>query len=173
MHRTLHIAAFVFAGLGILAVGYSFRNFVVAPSVPATVATPLEEKTAVAPQQPAAEAVTARRPTAAPVASTPTPASGSQSAPATAPAPSASAAKPAAMSMTSVASHATAKDCWVVIDGSVYNVSSFISQHPGGARAIARVCGKDGTATFSSEGAHARTGAAESLAQFYVGSVAN
>lgn len=47
-----------------------------------------------------------------------------------------------------VQKHATAEDCWLVIDGKVYNVTAVIGQHPGG-EAILNGCGKDATQMFA------------------------
>ena len=33
----------------------------------------------------------------------------------------------------------------------VYDLTSYVSNHPGGASAIAAICGKDGTAAFSGQ----------------------
>lgn len=46
-----------------------------------------------------------------------------------------------------VATHNSAQDCWTIIDGSVYDLTSFIGQHPGGSE-ILRACGQDGTSLF-------------------------
>lgn len=67
--------------------------------------------------------------------------------------PEATGGEPGGITMAMVATHNTASSCWTVIDGSVYDVTSWISQHPGGARAITQLCGTDGTALF--EGQHA------------------
>ncbi|OXG35145.1 L-mandelate dehydrogenase [Cryptococcus neoformans Bt120] len=47
-----------------------------------------------------------------------------------------------------VQKHATRGDCWVIIDGMVYDVTDFVSQHPGGAEVILRNAGKDATRIF-------------------------
>jgi len=53
--------------------------------------------------------------------------------------------------MAQVAAHNQAADCWSVVDGKVYNLTSWISRHPGGPAVITSMCGKDGTALFDSQ----------------------
>lgn len=48
-----------------------------------------------------------------------------------------------------VAQHSTAEDCWTIVDGNVYDVTPFVSRHPGGLAAISQICGVDGTERFS------------------------
>lgn len=52
--------------------------------------------------------------------------------------------------LTDVATHSKAEDCWLVIEGNVYDVTPYIQKqiHPGGA-AILFGCGKDATAVFN------------------------
>jgi cytochrome-b5 reductase len=52
------------------------------------------------------------------------------------------------VSTTELAKHNNAQDCWLAIEGKVYNVTSFIPGHPGG-EAIVRGCGQDATAMFN------------------------
>merc|ERR1712110_481790 len=52
-------------------------------------------------------------------------------------------------SMEEVAKHTTKGDCWVVVAGQVLNVTSFLSQHPGGELAILTFAGKDATEEFN------------------------
>ncbi len=47
-----------------------------------------------------------------------------------------------------VAQHSTAEDCWTIVDGNVYDVTPFVSRHPGGLAAISQICGVDGTERF-------------------------
>lgn len=50
--------------------------------------------------------------------------------------------------LAEVAQHATAANCWMVLNSNkVYNLTAFISMHPGG-NGMASSCGKDGTAAF-------------------------
>merc|ERR1712023_587449 len=52
-------------------------------------------------------------------------------------------------SMEEVAKHTTKSDCWVVVAGQVLNVTSFLSQHPGGELAILTFAVKDATEEFN------------------------
>jgi cytochrome b involved in lipid metabolism len=72
--------------------------------------------------------------------------------------------------MADVSSHGSASSCWTTINGSVYDVTSWINQHPGGAEAILSLCGKDGTAAFTGQHNGDRRPAAE-LASFKIGTL--
>ncbi len=50
--------------------------------------------------------------------------------------------------MADVAGHNTKEDCWAAIDGGVYNLTSWIAQHPGGPDKIIGLCGTDATTAF-------------------------
>lgn len=54
-------------------------------------------------------------------------------------------------SMDDVAAHGAAGDCWTAINGSVYDLTTWVSRHPGGSSSIIRLCGKDGSAAFERE----------------------
>ncbi|PBK77212.1 cytochrome b2 [Armillaria solidipes] len=47
-----------------------------------------------------------------------------------------------------VAEHSTASSCWVIIKNSVYDVTDFLSEHPGGAQIILKYAGKDATLAY-------------------------
>lgn len=69
-----------------------------------------------------------------------------------------------------VAAHNSATTCWTIVNGKVYDVTSFIEKHPGGAARILKLCGKDGTAMF--EGQHEGDAKPEArLATFLVGNL--
>ncbi len=57
----------------------------------------------------------------------------------------------AGYTMAQVKVNNSAKSCWTVIDGFVYNLTSWISSHPGGAGAILFLCGTDGTNAFKAQ----------------------
>ena len=62
----------------------------------------------------------------------------------------------------------TSTDCWVAIDGGVYDLTMWIRSHPGGAGAITQLCGKDGTSQFlSMHGGQSRP--ASTLNSYYIG----
>lgn len=41
--------------------------------------------------------------------------------------------------------HATAGDCWIAIDGTVYDLSGYVDIHPSKHQEMEAYCGKDGT----------------------------
>lgn len=55
------------------------------------------------------------------------------------------------VSKASLAAHDTQADCWVAIEGGVYDLTSYVDQHPGGAQRILDLCGTDGTSTFTGQ----------------------
>lgn len=76
--------------------------------------------------------------------------------------------------LNDVSKHATSSDCWMAINGKVYNVTAYISQHPGG-REITEGCGKDASTLFNTqggEGAHSNVARSE-LQDLYIGDLTN
>jgi len=69
-------------------------------------------------------------------------------------------------SSSDVAKHNNSTNCWQIIDTKIYDVTSYISQHPGGPSIISG-CGKDATAMFDSVGDHASIQSL--LAKYYIG----
>lgn len=69
------------------------------------------------------------------------------------------------LSASEVSKHAKKSNCWMIIHGNVYNLTSFFS-HPGGT-AFVPFCGKDGTSPYEAQG---HSSAADALLkQFYLG----
>ena len=57
----------------------------------------------------------------------------------------------AGYTMADVKAHNTPTRCWTAIDGSVYDLTSWIASHPGGSSPIKALCGIDGTSAFTSQ----------------------
>lgn len=51
--------------------------------------------------------------------------------------------------LADVALHGDATSCFTAIDGNVYDLTAWISKHPGGQKAILGICGKDGSGAFN------------------------
>lgn len=49
---------------------------------------------------------------------------------------------------SSPSSTSSAESAWVVVDGSVYDVTEFLEDHPGGSKILLKNCGKDSTDAF-------------------------
>ena len=114
--------------------GEVVRGAYVAPTVSAT-PTPTPKPT------PSVSAT----PTPTPVV-TPTPTPTPTATPTSTPTPTV-----AGFTMTQVRANNTARSCWTVIDGVVYDLTKWISNHPGGSGAILFLCGTDGTNAFSAQ----------------------
>jgi len=50
-----------------------------------------------------------------------------------------------------IAKHNSESDCWMIIDAKVYNLTSYLGMHPGGAAPILPYCGKDGSQAFATK----------------------
>lgn len=53
------------------------------------------------------------------------------------------------LTMAAVEAHNTPQSCWAVIEGDVYDLTTWISAHPGGPDKISALCGTDATAQFT------------------------
>ena len=85
------------------------------------------------------------------------------------PSPSAkSTVKSGAISMATVKTHASASSCWAVVNGNVYDLTKWISEHPGGPGVIKAICGKDGSRSFNNQH-RGQANANAALAQFKIG----
>ncbi|KFK38164.1 hypothetical protein AALP_AA3G077400 [Arabis alpina] len=65
--------------------------------------------------------------------------------------------------------HSTSQDCWLLIDGKVYDVTKFLNDHPGGDDLLLLATGKDATREFEEVG-HSSS-AKTMLNEFYVGDI--
>ncbi len=86
-------------------------------------------------------------PTPEPIAPVPTPSTTPKPTPKPTPAP-----QPTGPTLADVAKHNVSSDCWIIVNGGIYDVTSFIPKHPGGKKAITRVCGTDATIAFETQG---------------------
>lgn len=100
------------------------------------------------------------------VAPTPTPSA--TASPEVVPTPSETAAEQSVLSLEMVAQRNTPEACWSVVNGSVYDLTAWIEQHPGGSGRIIGMCGRDATADFT--GQHGGEGGPASfLAEYLLG----
>lgn len=73
--------------------------------------------------------------------------------------------------LAQVAQHNSSASCYSVIGGSVYDLTSFVTKHPGGQSAIKSLCGVDGTSAFNAQ--HGGQGTPASvLIQYKIGVLA-
>ncbi|KAK4598868.1 hypothetical protein ACB098_03G193100 [Castanea mollissima] len=70
-------------------------------------------------------------------------------------------------SMQEASEHNTKDDCWVVIDGKVYDVTTYLDEHPGGDDVVLAATGKDATEEFEDAG-HSKS-AKELMETFCIG----
>jgi cytochrome b involved in lipid metabolism len=57
----------------------------------------------------------------------------------------------ASYTLAQVATHSSASSCWSIVRSNVYDLTSWIDQHPGGAEAILSMCGRDATTDFENQ----------------------
>lgn len=79
------------------------------------------------------------------------------------------------LTLSEVSKHNTENDCYMIVNSKVYDVTTYLPVHPGGASRIIQYCGKDGTAAFDTkggEGQHSNR-AGNDLSGLYVGDLAN
>lgn len=70
------------------------------------------------------------------------------------------------LTMADVEMNDSEESCWSVIDGQVYDLTDWISKHPGGASRIIQLCGTDGTSLF--QGQHVGSSGPESTLEGYL-----
>jgi cytochrome b involved in lipid metabolism len=73
--------------------------------------------------------------------------------------------------MATVKKHNKKTNCWTVVGKNVYKLTKYIKKHPGGAKRIVAMCGKNATAAFRNQ--HGSTGkAAAALKKYKIGVLA-
>jgi len=53
--------------------------------------------------------------------------------------------------LAQVAEHADANNCWSAVNGNIYDLTAWISPHPGGEDVILGMCGKDSSVAFNNQ----------------------
>ncbi|XP_072936925.1 cytochrome b5-like [Epargyreus clarus] len=76
-------------------------------------------------------------------------------------------AKDRTITLAEVSHHDTPRDCWVVIYDRVYDISTFLDEHPGGGDVMLEYAGQDASTAFRSSG-HSKM-ATKALERFLVG----
>ncbi|KAL4420114.1 hypothetical protein ABPG77_000285 [Micractinium sp. CCAP 211/92] len=56
---------------------------------------------------------------------------------------------PTGLTLAQVATHSSESDCWVAINGKVYDLTAWLPQHLGGVAVIAARCGQDASLLFN------------------------
>jgi cytochrome b involved in lipid metabolism len=73
------------------------------------------------------------------------------------------------INLSELSKHNKSNDCWVAIRGNVYDVSSYLDEHPGGADLILNYCGEDATSAYNNKGGEGRHSAnADSILNTYL-----
>jgi cytochrome b involved in lipid metabolism len=90
-------------------------------------------------------------------------------------APTGSSSTQKTYTVADVSSHSTYDNCWLIINNGVYDVTTFLGQHPGGASTITPYCGKEATNAFNTKDQGAGNGhssqATNMLADYIVGTI--
>ena len=60
----------------------------------------------------------------------------------------ASSGKNLVLNMSEINKHNKSTDCWMLISGNVYDITSFFGSHPGGSAVMAATCGTDATDAY-------------------------
>jgi cytochrome b involved in lipid metabolism len=94
------------------------------------------------------EVIRGARPTATPTPTVVAPSPTAKATPTPTPTPTAT---QAGYTMADVKKANTRAKCWSAIDGNVYDLTAWISAHPGGASAITFLCGIDGSNAFKAQ----------------------
>lgn len=77
------------------------------------------------------------------------------------------------LSLAEVARHASAQDCWMAIHGQVYDLSTYLPEHPSKPEIILPWCGKEATEAYQTKlkGRSHSARADQALANYLVGAL--
>lgn len=73
--------------------------------------------------------------------------------------------------MADVVARNATTSCWTVINGNIYDLTEWVSEHPGGPEAIEFTCGKDATDAFMSQHG-GQEGPMQGIESFRIGTLA-
>lgn len=76
------------------------------------------------------------------------------------------------LTMEEVEQNDSPDSCWTVMSGTVYDLTDWIDQHPGGADRIEGLCGTDAAAAFEAQHGD-QDGPEGQLAEFEIGTLAD
>ncbi|CAN0884827.1 Cytochrome b5 isoform B [Linum grandiflorum] len=79
------------------------------------------------------------------------------------------ASKPRIHELDDLRKHNQREDCWIVIHGKVYNVTDFLSEHPGGVEVLLSATERDASEDFEEAG-HGKQ-ARELMKKYYIGDI--
>ena len=92
--------------------------------------------------------------------------------PTTAPAATAPIGGGSGITAAQLAQHSSPESCWLLIQGKVYDVSVFLPKHPGSQLPVLKMCGKESTEAFLTQGGRGSRhsyDAVDKLTKFYIG----
>ncbi len=72
------------------------------------------------------------------------------------------------LTLDEVKKHDSGTSCWSIVFDNVFDLTKWITKHPGGAEKIRAICGKDGTSSFQRQH-EGDSGAARELSSFFLG----
>lgn len=78
-------------------------------------------------------------------------ASGSVTTPVVTPKPVTTTPTTSAITLATIAKHNGRSSCWSAVNGSVYDLTSWIPNHPGGEQTILSMCGIDGSNAYNGQ----------------------
>lgn len=82
------------------------------------------------------------------------------------------------LTLNELSKHNSQSDCWLLISGKVYDITSFFGSHPGGNGTMAATCGTDATDAYMTKDPYASSSSSRSahssraksmLASYYLG----
>ncbi|KAI5184256.1 cytochrome b5 [Nematocida homosporus] len=68
-----------------------------------------------------------------------------------------------------VKQHTSRESCWIVLEGRVYDVTDYLSEHPGGSNVLLENAGRDCTELFKA--VHPWVNARKMLKKWYLGRI--